>query len=167
MKTYSRLILDVIIIAVLASVLVFLYQNYGRAFVDGFFDSSKIGISIRDTSLTVEVVDDQASRTQGLSGVAKMPADEGMLFFFDREGYYSFWMKDMNFPIDIFWIDNSLRVVHIEKNVRPETYPARYTSSQPARFVLETNAFFAETFGITVGDMMSIPAHRLPFDLRP
>ena len=39
-----------------------------------------------------------------------------MLFRFSQAEKYSFWMKDMRFPLDIIWIKNR-EVVHIEKNI--------------------------------------------------
>ena len=105
-------------------------------------------------------------RRQGLSGVDRLGEREGKLFVFDESGRYGIWMKDMNFAIDVFWIDENLRIVHIEENVLPSTYPAVFNTPEPARFILETNAFFADTFGISLGDRVGITANDLPADLR-
>ena len=42
-------------------------------------------------------------KRKGLSG--RVETNDEMLFVFEREDYYGFWMKDMNFPIDIAWLD--------------------------------------------------------------
>jgi hypothetical protein len=75
-----------------------------------------------------------------------------MLFVFDKEGYYGFWMKEMNFPIDIAWLDKDKKITLIEKNVLPETYPQIFNPKSKNLYVLETKAGFFEKFGIKIGD---------------
>lgn len=154
-----------LVVAVIASVFLlgFLYKSQ---LSDFFFGDEKISVTIRDTAVTASVADSPEERSRGLSGVESLKEQEGMLFIFDRTGYYGFWMKDMLIPLDIIWIDEDSRVVHIEEDVRPETYPTIYNSVAPARFVLEVNAFFARTFNIQEGDTVTIPADHLPDDLR-
>ena len=63
-------------------------------------------------------------------------------------------MPDMNFPIDIIWI-NGDKVVGITKNVSNEFDPANpvfYMPPKPAQYVLEVNAGFAESRNINIGD---------------
>lgn len=162
-----KILIDILIISVIASTLVFLYRTYQEPIMDYLLDTNTIGIHVRDVPLSVRVADTDAERQQGLSGVESMHAEKGMIFIFETEGDYLFWMKDMLIPLDIFWINNNLEVVHIEENVKPDSYPVRFGSPKPARFVLETNAFFADTFNIGLGDKIKIPSNRLPLDLRP
>jgi uncharacterized protein len=66
---------------------------------------------------------------------------------FDREGYQGFWMKEMNFPIDIVWLNKDKKIVHIEHNVSPDTYPKIFNpnnefNNEKSLYVLETNANF-------------------------
>lgn len=166
MKKNWPIFVDILIIAVIASLGVFLYKTYREPIVHYLFGSGDIGIYVRDIPLSVTLADTPAERQQGLSGVESMRAEEGMLFVFEAEGDYMFWMKDMNFPIDILWINNDLEIVYIEENLSPDTYPTRYGSTAPARFVLETNAFFADTFNIKVGDKIRMPNNWLPADLQ-
>lgn len=44
------------------------------------------------------------SRERGLSHRPSLERGTGMLFVFDTPGKYGFWMKDMQFPIDIIFI---------------------------------------------------------------
>ena len=108
-------------------------------------------ITFGTASIHVEIADTDAARARGLSGHAPLSDDEGMLFVFPEEGMYSFWMKDMLFPIDILWLDSTGTVVHIEQDVAPESYPASFTSGSPARYVLEVRAGFATEHEIAVG----------------
>jgi uncharacterized membrane protein (UPF0127 family) len=50
-------------------------------------------------------------------------------------------MKDMNFPIDIIWLDKDKKVVYIVKNAPPESYPyEHFEPKEEARYVLEVAA---------------------------
>ena len=102
-----------------------------------------------------EVVKTDAAQRKGLGGRSKLPAEDGMLFVFNELDRHSFWMKDMQFPIDIFWIQGD-RIVDIRYSVPPpadENTPLTvYYPQEAANFVLETNAGFAEKESIQIGD---------------
>lgn len=113
-------------------------------------------VTIGNVSLRVEIADTSAERRQGLSGRDRIGAD-GLLFVFPEDGHPGIWMKDMHFPIDILWLNAQGTIVHIEQNVSPETYPTVFRSPQPARYVLETNAYYTSTFGIKTGQTAILP----------
>lgn len=98
------------------------------------------------------VADTQTLRERGLSGRAGLAYDEGMLFVFNADGMYSFWMKDMLFPIDILWLSSAGRVVHIVQSISPDTFPQAFTSDTPARYVLELPAGYVARHGVRTGD---------------
>lgn len=89
--------------------------------------------------ISIEVADNPASRAQGLSGRESMPAGTGLLFIFDTPDQYGFWMKDMNFPIDILWFDAERKLVDVTHNLSPDTFPQTFYPQSPAMYVLETN----------------------------
>lgn len=166
MHSFVRLGIDIVIVVTIFGVVFFLYQTYGQQLVDEVFGEQKISIFISDIPIVVTVADTPEKHQRGLSHVESLDEKEGMLFIFPKEGKYGFWMKDTLIPLDIIWINNDMEVVHIERNVRPESYPTIYHSPVPARFVVEANAFFASTFSLKVGDKVIIPANRLPADLK-
>ena len=92
------------------------------------------------------------SQTQGLSGRKSLGENEGMLFVFDHAGVYPFWMKDMNFAIDIIWLDENYRVVYIKKNAEPSSYPETFSPEMEAKYVLEVVAGFSDKNNLKVGD---------------
>jgi hypothetical protein len=75
-----------------------------------------------------------------------------MLFVFAKPALLGFWMPDMNFSIDIMWIDKDFKIVGIEDNIAPETYPEIFRPPSPVMYVLEVNATWAKDHGVTVGD---------------
>lgn len=107
----------------------------------------------------IELADTPALRTLGLSGREEVPDDYGMLFIFDEDGKHSFWMKDMRVSIDIIWIAADGRIVHIEKEVSPDTYPAVFVPETPARYALETRAGYAEDHGWGIGTELDLSAY--------
>lgn len=101
---------------------------------------------------TVELARTPTERQQGLMYRRELATDAGMLFVFERSGSYSFWMKNTYLPLDILWLDEQFRAVHIERGVPPcmdEPCPS-YRPDADARYVLEVNRGAAG--GITVGD---------------
>lgn len=109
-------------------------------------------VRIGDAVFRVDVASTKEKRELGLSGRKTLAAGEGMLFVFDTPGRYPFWMKDMNFPLDILWIDEHQTIVHIAPNLVPETYPNAYTTEIDALYVLELPAGTVGTKGISVGE---------------
>ena len=92
---------------------------------------------------------------RGLSDVKILDKDSGMLFVFPTKEVRTFWMKDMNFPLDIIWITDN-KIIGIEKNLQPEgSHPLRsYQSPSAVNYVLEVNAGFCEKEKIKIGDML-------------
>jgi len=111
-------------------------------------------IGIGDVSIGVAIADTSVARERGLSGVERLAKGEGILFIFQDDGLHSFWMKGMLFSIDILWISSEKRVVHIEKNVSPESYPQSFTPPTRARYVLEVPSGFATEHEIEVGSKL-------------
>ena len=87
------------------------------------------------------------------SGLKK---DWGMLFVFDKRKTHRFWMKDMQFALDIIWLDN-YRIVHILRNVQPAISGEKPTILEPpeaANFVLEIDAGRASVLKLKQGDLL-------------
>lgn len=107
-------------------------------------------------SIGVEIAADQELRAQGMMFRDQLPRGRGMLFFFPENGVYPFWMKNTRIPLDMIWIDESLRVVHVKHHVPPcrvEDCPS-YDPQVEARYVLELAGGEAEVLGIAVGDSL-------------
>ena len=114
-------------------------------------------ITIGTQTLHTAVADTFASRAQGLSDRPSMPLDDGMLFIFPIAAQYSFWMKDMHFPLDMIWIKDGT-IVDISHDVPVPPPGAALTSlptfkpQAPVDQVLEVNAGLAAKYGWKRGD---------------
>jgi uncharacterized protein len=111
-------------------------------------------VIIGNYRVIVEIVETAADRSQGLSGRESLEIGKGMLFVFENSGIYGFWMKDMNFPIDIVWIDEERLIVGISHQVEPESYPEVYYPARSVKYVLEIPAGEALSQGLSVGDVV-------------
>lgn len=99
----------------------------------------------------MEIANTMISRMKGLSGHAPLADDEGMLFLFGQSGNYGFWMKDMNFPLDIIWVEGD-KIITIAPNISPDSYPSSFYPDSASDKVIEINAGISQKLGIKVGD---------------
>ncbi len=109
-------------------------------------------VLVGTTTVSVELAQTEEKIIRGLSGRESLLPDHGMLFVLPREFPAPFWMKEMNFPIDIIWISRTKRVVHIEHSLSPQTYPQTFAPTENALYVLEVPAGFSQSHAVRVGD---------------
>lgn len=131
-------------------------KSQGIPFLEIFSLGNPIAL-VGEIPINVEIADTKQKRVQGLSGRNALDNSNGMLFVFDTADYHEIWMKDMKFPIDIIWIDEELKVISIDSSVQPSSYPRKYRPTRPARYAIETNERFTDTFIITPGDTARLP----------
>jgi uncharacterized protein len=104
----------------------------------------------RTLRVEAEVVRTPEARTFGLMERRSLPAEHGMLFIFDRQEIQSFWMKNTYLPLDMIFIDESMKVVGVVENAEPLTTTSRRVAA-PSRFVLEVNGGYARRQGVRAG----------------
>lgn len=106
-------------------------------------------------SFTYETAVTQAQQERGLSYRQSLGKYQAMLFMFDRPGIECFWMKDMNFPLDMIWLNANKQVVYIERNAQPSSYPNSFCPDAATQYVIEVNAGTVTATGLRVGDQVS------------
>ena len=118
---------------------------------------------VNDTEVDIKYANSKSERANGLSNVETLPATSGLLFIFEEaQTQPAFWMKDMNFPIDIIWISKGI-IVQIDAAVpvpapnTPDEELIVYKAAQPVDYVLEVNANFSQENNIKVGDPVTLP----------
>lgn len=109
------------------------------------------------TAFTVEVVDTDETRAQGLMHRESMPRFSGMLFAFDPPpGRAVFWMENTLIPLDMLFLDEAGRVTHIHHDARPlDRTPIH--GGEAVMYVLEINGGMARRLGIAVGSDLRHP----------
>lgn len=123
---------------------------------ESILQSKSYVLKVGDISIRVDIANTPLLREQGLSGRQALPEDQGMYFVFDHPDFYQFWMKEMNFPIDIIWVSETMRIIDVTKDAPPSSFPKTFTSNAPAQYVLEVNAGFVERHGVNIGDQVEI-----------
>lgn len=115
---------------------------------------------IKGSKLTLEIVDTPSSRERGLSGRQSLGKDKGMLFVYDKPEILCFWMKDMNFDIDILWFDSNKKLVYQKQQATPGSYPKEsFCPPIPAQYILEVAAGTSENLKLGMGDMLVYPVN--------
>ena len=125
-----------------------------------------VPIYLGDKPFQVSIADSQAEWVKGLSGSPQLPFGEGKLFIFDKAAKHGIWMKDMLFALDIIWLNESGKIIHIASNVAPESFPDVFRPPTVARFVLEVPAGTVSASGISLDDQIVIDSFYLTKDLQ-
>lgn len=115
----------------------------------------EITIQIEDKTYNVQVVESEDEKVQGLSNTEELPLN-GMLFDYssDPQSELTFNTIDMNYPIDIIFINSNYEVTAVElgEPKSDEIIECIADEDESIIYVLETNA----NSGIKVGDEFEI-----------
>ena len=115
-------------------------------------------ITIGQETYTVDIASTFKQLKIGLSGRPHLKEKQGMLFVFNNPRVLRFWMKDMEFALDVLWIKDE-KIIGISKNVlHPSKAGETITMQSPARVdkALELNAGVTDRYDIKVGDTIVI-----------
>lgn len=115
--------------------------------------------TIGKVSIELLVADEPEEQSLGLGQRESLPENQGMIFIFSKLGKPVFWMKDVNFPIDIIWLKNN-KVVEITKKVQteigePDSSLEIYSPSVEADTVIEVNAGWSDRNNLKPGDVLT------------
>ncbi len=104
--------------------------------------------------ITVIIADNLVDRAQGLMHKKSLAGNKGMLFVFEEEGFYSFWMKNTLIPLDIVWLSGDKKIVDYKESAMPclIDFCDKYINDQKAKYVLEVNAGFIKKENLKIGD---------------
>ncbi len=107
-------------------------------------------------SVTAELALTETERARGLMNREMVLPDQGMLFIFGEEAVHSFWMKNTLIPLDMLWLDDDRRIIHIERDVPPckaDPCPS-YGPQTPSSYVLELKGGMAAVFELKIHDKL-------------
>jgi uncharacterized protein len=107
---------------------------------------------LNGNNFSIEVARTLEQRNRGLSGREQLLPEQGMLFIHEQPGKYCYWMKDMKIAIDILWFDQSRKLIHIEQNASPASYPKNFCPPSDALYVLEIRTGMAGFTRTKLGD---------------
>ena len=105
-------------------------------------------------SIAIEIADTPQARATGLMGRTGLNDSAGMFFVHDKAGPKNFWMRNTPTPLDIIFVSETGRVIHIAANTKPNSDTV-YSSRGPARYVVEVLAGFCARHGVEKGTQIS------------
>ena len=105
--------------------------------------------------VSLEVAATPAERERGLMYRSSLAEGRGMLFVFDEDRNYSFWMKNTLIPLDMIFISADHRIVGVRANATPLS-TASIGVGAPSRYVLEVPGGWAARHGIAPGDRVAL-----------
>lgn len=100
-----------------------------------------------------ELMASDADRAKGLMFRPSLPRGRALLFVFDALDFHAIWMKNCRFPIDIVWLDEERKVVHVAPRVPPcraDPCPS-YQPMRRSSYVIEMNAGDAKREKLAIG----------------
>jgi hypothetical protein len=107
-------------------------------------------------AFTVELANDDDTRTRGLMHRRALAANAGMLFDYGRPGQVAMWMRNTLIPLDMLFIATDGRVVNVHERAVPHD-ETPIPSAGPVRAVLELNGGTVARLGIKPGDRIEHP----------
>ncbi len=114
------------------------------------FNTKKLKLGKK--TINVLIADSFFKQMLGLMHRKSLGKDQGMLFIFGRSSKYGIWMLNMEFSIDILWLDSNLKIIDTLENAKPcnslircKTYYPKFSS----KYVLEVSSGFIKNNNIT------------------
>ena len=106
---------------------------------------TKPELCIKSHCFDITIADTPAKQEQWLMFVRKLAENSWMLFIFDKEDRYTFWMKNTRIPLDMIWINKDNKIVDIQEALPCSTDICQtYPWKEPASYVLEINKWLSK-----------------------
>ncbi|MFW5853504.1 MAG: DUF192 domain-containing protein [Patescibacteria group bacterium] len=87
------------------------------------------------TGLNLYLAQEQKDLIRGLSGLSALQNNHGLLMIYKQEDYHGIWMPDMNFAIDVLWLNEDGIITDRQINMKPGSYPEVFTPpNRPSSF---------------------------------
>ncbi|WP_318342802.1 DUF192 domain-containing protein [Flagellimonas baculiformis] len=102
----------------------------------------------------IEIAETDYETETGLMYRQSMEENQGMLFIFPNVSSRSFYMKNTEFPLDIIYVNEEMKIVSFQKNAKPYD-ESSLPSDVPAKYVLEINAGLSDKMQLQVGDSIT------------
>lgn len=142
-----------ILLLIITAVFVFL-QFYNR------YHWTEAKVVLKEKELNVLVAKTLYQQHKGLGGREEPKGFSGMIFPYSYSAKHAMMMREMEFPIDIIWLNNG-KVVDLAPNVPiepgvPEEQLKKYYPRADANLVLELPAGWSEENELKIGDKLQI-----------
>jgi hypothetical protein len=158
--TTQKIIVGVVVVALLGFFIFNNFINNNEPEVE-YYSFTKEGeltftdsLGVLKIKIDLEIADNDYERQLGLMNRKEMKENEGMFFIFPVQQLQSFWMRNTLISLDMMFVNDQKEIVTIHKDTKILS-DTSYPSTQPALYVVEVLAGFAERHNIQVGDKIN------------
>jgi len=122
-----------------------LFESYCR---QNAIDGKRIQAEVSGIPLSLKVSSTQDSITRGYRDLPEPKSGEGMLFVYEDETPLEFWMKGVDYPLDIMFFDSNMNLIEYMtmepcRDLKDQDLP-KYKCKKPARFAVEVPGGWCE-----------------------
>ena len=142
-KNYTKLFLLLILIIFI----IFIFN----------FNKNIEKVCFNENCFNVEIAETKEERAKGLMFRENLEKNKGMLFIFEKEDIYPFWMKNTLMPLDIIWINKDRKVVFISEDTQPckAIQCPVINPNKKALYALEINSGISNKTNLNEGDKLT------------
>lgn len=154
-----KIILGLFALLLIMTGAAFYFQKNGNRFPQ--LSEKTATATINNHRFNLFIAKTNKEKEVGLSEKNSIDNDQGMIFVFDKPDFYSFWMRNMKFSIDIIFV-NKNRIVTISPDANPSTDPSKtenltiYKPEDPADTIIEIKGGLSSSYGFKKGQEVKI-----------
>lgn len=153
MVTKTTVLLPTIIAVIIIGIL-------GLLFIPSSIKEKKIDfpkgtLRIDNNTIQVEIAESPADRQRWLTfREHNLPLDSAIILVYSKPDLYPLWLLNIQFNVDLMWVDEKGNIVYIVKNASPcksslDAIQCTYKNTKPAKYILAATSGFVDYYNIT------------------
>jgi uncharacterized membrane protein (UPF0127 family) len=119
-------------------------------------------VEINGDLINVEVAKSTAERQRWLMfRQEKIPLNSAMILVYDKPDLYSMWLLNIEYNLDLIWVDESGQIVYVVKDAPPckntlDPSSCTYKNTKAAKYVIAATSGFINSHKITMESKMTV-----------
>jgi uncharacterized membrane protein (UPF0127 family) len=119
-------------------------------------------VRIDDDVIKVEIAESRADKQRWLMfREERLPLNSAMILVYEKSDLYSMWLLNIEYNLDLIWINENGNIVYLVKNAEPckNTFDAAsctYKNTKAAKYIIAAASGFIEEHDITEKSIMTI-----------
>jgi uncharacterized protein len=119
-------------------------------------------VEIDSDLINVEIAKSSAEKQRWLMfRQEKMPLNSAMILVYDKPDLYSMWLLNIEYNLDLMWLDESGHMVYIVKDAFPcksalDPSSCTYKNTKAAKYVIAATSGFIDRHKITNESKMTV-----------
>ena len=119
-------------------------------------------VEIDSDLINVEIAKSSAEKQTWLMfRQEKIPLNSAMILVYDKPDLYSMWLLNIEYNLDLIWVDESGQIVYVVKDVPPckntlDPSSCTYKNTKAAKYVIAATSGFINRHKITMESKMTV-----------